>query len=103
MDDSERSYGYSKDIYHGTRGVGGHYPEHKDNEQSYEYGAEGDPGAEALSPEEEAMHVVEGLKPTPGTEDDNAGGYDYDRRGSAEVDSFTWNVDNAPETAGEKK
>jgi hypothetical protein len=88
MDDSERSYGYSKDIYHG-----------KHNEQSYEYGAEGDPGAEALSPEEEAMHVVEGLKPPPETEADTAGGYDYDRRGSAaEVDSFTWNVDSPPET-----
>lgn len=96
MDDSERSYGYSNDIYHGKRGV------HKDNEQSYEYGAEGDPGAEALSPEEEAMHVVEGLKPPPGTEADTAGSYDYDRRGSAaEVDSFTWNVDSPPKTADE--
>jgi hypothetical protein len=96
MDDSERSYGYSKDIYHGARGAGGHYPEHKDNEQSYEYGAEGDPG-DALSPEEEAIHVVEGLNPPPGTED-TTGSYDYDRRGSSEVDSFTWNVDSPPET-----
>jgi hypothetical protein len=113
MDDSERSYGYSNDIYHGTRGVGGHHPKHEDNndgssvpgtphsEKSYEYGPEDDPGADDLSPEEEAMHVVEGLTTPPGTGGDTAGSYDYDRRGSAEVDSFTWNVDTPPENADE--
>jgi len=27
MDDSERSYGYSQDIFHGRRGAGGDYGE----------------------------------------------------------------------------
>ncbi|HWM92497.1 MAG TPA: recombinase family protein [Thermoanaerobaculia bacterium] len=37
MDDSERSYGYSKDIYHGSRGAGGHYDGPTGNpERSYE-------------------------------------------------------------------
>ena len=53
MDDSERTYGYSEDIYHGSR-------HGRDAEKSYEYGPE-DRGGEAegseLSPEEEAIHI----------------------------------------------
>ena len=55
MDDSERSYGYSEDMYHGRRGVGGDYGQRgvrRDQgdplllsqravrKRSYEYGAE---------------------------------------------------------------
>ena len=73
MDDSERSYGYSKDIYHGRRGTSGQYgqptrgygygpfyPNQPHWERSYEYGAEGGMGdfsPDELSPEEAAMHV----------------------------------------------
>ncbi len=80
MDDSEKSYGYSEDLYHGRRA-----------EKSYEYGAEGEsPDARGteLSPEEEAIHI-EGPRdeePAPAAE---AGEYDYGRS-DPEVESFTW-------------
>jgi hypothetical protein len=82
MDDSEKSYGYSEDIYHGRHA-----------EKSYEYGAEGetaDAQGEELSPEEEAIHIVgpkvEEPEPAPDTPE-----YDYGREGPyAEVESFTW-------------
>lgn len=111
MDDSERSYGYSNDIYHGTRGVGGHYDEGRRGidsgnfypgaphfDRSYEYGAEGDP-AEEPSPEEAAMHVVEGmgLDMTGGRDTGGGGQYDYSRGSSyGQVDSFTWSDNTGP-------
>jgi hypothetical protein len=89
MDDSERSYGYSEDIYHGPK---------RDEERSYEYGPEG--GMEdnvELSPEEAAVHVVEtgprGEEPVP---DPEAGRYDYGREGEyATAESFTWDLQEA--------
>jgi hypothetical protein len=91
MDDSEKTYGYSEDIYHGIRQ--GH-----DAEKSYEYGPEdpvtGEGEGTELSPEEEAIHVM-------GVRDDDAVSkvgteeYDYGREGgssSASVDSFTWDL-----------
>src|SRR5829696_5358681 len=97
MDDSERSYGYSEDIYHGK----------KQGEESYEYGPEpeGLDGNvnEEVSPEEAAMRIEDrGLATGRGEESPNdashtgdtggrGGTYDYDRSGSAgEVESFTW-------------
>lgn len=96
MDDSERSYGYSRDLYHGSRGVGGHYAgghsELPHFERSYEYGAEGQ--VDETSPEEAAMHVVEetGLRRESGG---GAGGqYDYDRGATyGQVESFTWDLE----------
>jgi hypothetical protein len=99
MDDSERSYGYSEDIYHGK----------KPGEESYEYGPEPeglDGGADSgLSPEEAAMRIEDrGLATGRGEEGPNdageavdAGGtYDYDRSGSAgNVESFTWDQADA--------
>lgn len=96
-DDSERSYGYSRDIYHGRRGQpSGEGRATEDFEESYEYGPEGGLGdeVEELSPEEQAIHIEGG-----GTDDaqpagetgDRTGSYDYGRAGNAaEVDSFTW-------------
>jgi hypothetical protein len=93
MDDSERSYGYSEDIYHGKQR----------GEESYEYGPEPeglDGGADTrVSPEEAAMHIEDrGLQTGRGEESppqeggEGAGTYDYDRSGaSGEVESFTWN------------
>ncbi len=80
MDDSEKSYGYSEDIYHGHKA-----------EKSYEYSPEGEtPDAQGteLAPEEEAIHIVgpRDEEPVPSAE---AGEYDYGR-GGAEVESFTW-------------
>jgi hypothetical protein len=105
MDDSERSYGYSEDIYHGTKGAGGHYDrtrgEHEKGsspERSYEYGPEGPErggvaGSEEaeVSPEEAAIHIDErGLSRSGGDERDG-GTYDYDRGSNyADVESFTW-------------
>ena len=87
MDDSEKSYGYSEDIYHGHG---------RDAEKSYEYGAEGSDDSEGseLSPEEEAMHIEgpqAGEEPVPSAE---AGEYDHGREGasSAAVESFTWGL-----------
>ena len=105
MDDSERSYGYSRDIYHGNRGIGGHYdpgrrgkdagpfyPGAPHFDRSYEYGAEGDP-AEEPSPEEAAMHIEDrsGLRIDSTSPEASGGAYDYDRRGSyGQIESFTW-------------
>ena len=105
MDDSERSYGYSEDIYHGKRGAGGHYDRTNedaghspDPERSYEYAPEASESVESedVSPEEAAIHVEDdGLRRSPGGAE--RGGeesrYDYGREGggsSAQVDSFTW-------------
>ena len=75
MDDSERSYGYSRDLYHGRHGPGGqygvpyrrvdfspYYPNQLHWERSYEYGLEWSPadaGEADVSPEEQALHLVE--------------------------------------------
>jgi hypothetical protein len=103
MDDSERSYGYSTDIYHGRRGAGGQYqPEYLDDrssrfypdqphfERSYEYGPEHRPSVprrDSYGPEEEAVQVHGGrdLRPDrPGTplgNDFGAGRLDWDVEG----------------------
>ena len=102
MDDSERSYGYSQDIYHGQRGAGGHYDRTGEEggkaapERSYEYGPEdggfSDSEDVELSPEEAAIHIDEqGLSRTGGDETEGER-YDHDRSGSAEVESFTWDT-----------
>jgi hypothetical protein len=97
MDDSERSYGYSEDIYHdGAR----------EDERSYEYGAEDSPEDTAgLAPEEAAIHV-EGNTSEEATPDPDAGQYDYGREG-ASTESFTWDLEASTERkdkkAGEEK
>ena len=98
-DDSERSYGYSRDIYHGRRGQpSGEGRATEEFEESYEYGPEGGMGdeVEELSPEEQAIHIEGGSQDVqlPGDSDDRAGSYDYSRSGlSGEVESFTWKDD----------
>jgi hypothetical protein len=88
MDDSEKSYGYSEDIYHG-----------KPAEKSYEYGPEDPPGEDELAPEEEAVHILgprdEEPQPAPDTPE-----YDYGRETPVEVESFTW---KSPEGEGEER
>ena len=85
MDDSERSYGYSEDIYHGGS---------KDAERSYEYGAEG--GLEEnveLAPEEAAIRI-EGNETGEVTPDPDTPQYDYGREGNyAATESFTWDLE----------
>ena len=80
MSDSEKSYGYSEDIYHGQRA-----------EKSYEYGSDKDEseGAEGqeLSPEEKAMRIEGPLSEVSESAPDTPG-YDYGRDGT--VESFTW-------------
>jgi hypothetical protein len=86
MDDSERSYGYSDDIYHGQH-------DRKD-EKSYEYGAE-DPEevqGEDLSPEEQAIHIEGSHKGEEAAASGEAGSYDYGRQGSGTSESFTWDI-----------
>ncbi len=96
MDDSERSYGYSQDIYHGQRGAGGHYDRTTGEapERSYEYGPEGGFGETEdveMSPEEAAIHIDEqGLSRSGGDERGPEDQYDYGRGGSGGVESFTW-------------
>ena len=109
MDDSERSYGYSRDIYHGRRGAGGDYgermprgaeggrffyPEREQRERSYEYGAEGGMNdVDELSPEEAAMHISGGGA-AGGVRKVGRGQYDYGREsGYGQVDSYTWDID----------
>ena len=90
MDDSERSYGYSKDIYHGKRGVGGHYdPGHTDG--SYESDGECDPAAAGEpSPEEAAMHVVDREEPRPQNPEETVNAADPERPAAVgQVESFT--------------
>ena len=101
MDDSEKSYGYSEDIYHGSHG--------RDAEKSYEYGAEGSGDSEGseLSPEEDAMHIEGshvGEEPVASGE---KGEYDHDRGSQyAGVESFTWDLnetegrDSRPDEGG---
>jgi hypothetical protein len=90
MDDSEKSYGYSEDIYHGRRA-----------EKSYEYGPEGETGEPEgtdLAPEEEAVHIVGPAAGEPEPAPDMPE-YDYGRS-ETDVDSFTW---ENPETKPESK
>ncbi len=98
MDDSERTYGYSEDIYHG--------PHDKKDEKSYEYGAENaeEVEGEMLSPEEAAMHL-EGPLPNRTVESADPGTYDYGRDGElGTTESFTWDLstDEAKDGKGEK-
>jgi hypothetical protein len=96
MDDSERSYGYSEDLYHGKRA-----------EKSYEYGAEDPTGVEGheLSPEEEAMRIEganrDEAEPVP---DPDTRGYDHGRETASygTVESFTWDIPGG-DTAREAK
>ncbi len=87
MDDSERSYGYSDDIYHGQH-------DRKD-EKSYEYGAE-DPeevAGEELSPEEQAIHIEGSNAGEEPVAAGDAGSYDYGREGEyGAAESFTWDI-----------
>ncbi|HEX3556060.1 MAG TPA: hypothetical protein VIA62_22810 [Thermoanaerobaculia bacterium] len=101
MDDSERTYGYSEDIYHGSR-------HGRDAEKSYEYGPEnrgGEAEGSELSPEEEAIHI-EGPRdeePVPAAE---AREYDYGREGGSDgaaVESFTWDLEPEEAHAGTEK
>ncbi len=97
MDDSERSYGYSKDIYHGSQGVGGHYdPGHSDG--SYESEGDCDPATEGEpSPEEAAMHVVDRSKPQAQSPEEEApvDASDEGRSTSSRVESFTWDIEGS--------
>ena len=102
MDDSERTYRYSEDIYHGSR-------HGRDAEKSYEYGPEsggtGEVEGSELSPEEDAIHIdgPRDEEPVPSAE---AGEYDYGREGgtgSAAVDSFTWDLEPEEARAGAAK
>lgn len=107
MDDSERSYGYSEDIYHGRRGPGGQYgrtlsgegdgpfyPDQEHWERSYEYGPEwslGQPHPSDFGPEEEAVRM-RGREPAGGGWPEGRGrrfgrGGDY-----AGGESWTWDV-----------
>lgn len=89
MDDSERSYGYSEDIYH--------KPGRATDEKSYEYGPEGGlEGNVELSPEEAAIHI-EGRREEEPVPDPEAAPYDHGRGSTyGEVESFTWG-DTGPE------
>jgi hypothetical protein len=104
MDDSERSYGYSKDIYHGRRGTSGQYgqptrgygygpfyPSQPHWERSYEYGPEGGMGdfsPDELSPEEAAMHVEGQGRRERWASSPRQHGYSRDR--SRDSESLTW-------------
>ncbi|HEX3530307.1 MAG TPA: BON domain-containing protein [Thermoanaerobaculia bacterium] len=107
MDDSERSYGYSEDIFHGRRGAGGDYgermvrgnggpysyPDRPHREGSYEYGSEvGLNDVEDLSPEEAAMHISGGGA-AGGVRRVGRGRYDYGRSGGGRVESQTWDME----------
>jgi hypothetical protein len=99
MDDSEKTYGYSEDIYHGKHG--------RDAEKSYEYGAEGSDNAEGseLSPEEAAIHIEGSHVGEENVPSGEAGEYDYGRQGTsgAAVESFTWDLEpEEAEAAGDK-
>lgn len=92
MDDSERSYGYSDDIYHGKVKPA--------DERSYEYGPETGPEAEAsdLSPEETALHIEGERRAEDWTPPAEGEGYDSGREGTyASVDSFTWDLEPGKE------
>jgi hypothetical protein len=92
MDDSEKTYGYSEDIYHGKHG--------RDAEKSYEYGAEdsGDAEGSELSPEEAAIHIEGSHAGEENIPSGEAGEYDHGRGSTyGAVESFTWDL---PETEG---
>lgn len=94
MDDSEKSYGYSEDIYHGR------HPE-----KSYEYGAEdsGDAEGSELSPEEDAIHIEGSHAGEEPAATGETGQYDYGRGGEyAAVESFTWDL-NETEGSDDRK
>jgi hypothetical protein len=87
MDDSERTYGYSEDIYHGSH-------DRKD-EKSYEYGSENPEEVEGpeLSPEEAAMHIEGSHAGEEPVTSGDTGSYDYGREGGfGTTESFTWDV-----------
>jgi hypothetical protein len=95
MDDSERTYGYSEDIYHGAHD--------KKDEKSYEYGAENaeEVEGEALSPEEAAMHIEGSRLDDAAVEASAPGTYDYGRNGEySTTESFTWDL--STDEKGEK-
>ena len=87
MDDSEKTYGYSEDIYHGKHG--------RDAEKSYEYGAEnsGDAEGSELSPEEAAIHIEGSHAGEENVPSGEAGEYDHGRESTyGAVESFTWDL-----------
>jgi hypothetical protein len=92
MDDSERTYGYSDDIYHGSH-------DRKD-EKSYEYGPENseEVEGEALSPEEAAMHIEGGHSGEEAVASGETGTYDYSR-----TESFTWADEGEGKNQGKKE
>jgi BON domain len=110
MDDSERSYGYSRDIYHAHRRPGGiyrrneggyatgtFYPDGPAYERSYEYGREqglgDDPPDEELAPEERAVRIRRQRAPSATSRGAAGRHYDYGFAGPyGEVDSYTWDV-----------
>jgi hypothetical protein len=97
MDDSERTYGYSDDIYHGSH-------DRKD-EKSYEYGPENaeEVEGEALSPEEAAMHI-EGARPDEEpVASGETGTYDYSRGDQAGTESFTWADEGEGKNQGKRE
>ncbi len=108
MDDSERSYGYSRDIYHGRRGPGGHYgepvrgsgagrfwPDQPHWERSYEVGPErslGEPQPGDWGPEEEAVRI-RGDRRTGPVRPAADHGPAWGRRGERSAgESWTWDV-----------
>ena len=87
MDDSERSYGYSEDIYHDAKS--------HDAEKSYEYGPENpdETDQHELSPEEAAIRIEGSHAGEEPVSDPDAGTYDYGRGGqSGGNESFTWDI-----------
>jgi hypothetical protein len=118
MDDSERSYGYSEDIYHGRRRAGGHlehgekgfasgafYPDSPPRARSYEYGREQGMGRDLkegdFAPEEAAMRIRGGWR-KGGPQRRSVGlrvpeegrPYDYGFGGQySQVESFTWDIE----------
>jgi hypothetical protein len=98
MDDSEKTYGYSEDIYHGKHG--------RDAEKSYEYGAEGSDNAEGseLSPEEAAIHIEGSHAGEENIPSGEAGEYDHGRESNyAAVESFTWDLSTDDADTAEKE
>jgi hypothetical protein len=109
MDDSERSYGYSEDIYHGRSGPGGQYREGLEGggdgpfypgqehwERSYEYGPEwstGQPHPGDFGPEEDAVRTRGRAEERPSALDEGRG-RGFGRGGSyAGGESWTWDVE----------
>lgn len=109
MDDSERTYGYSEDIYHGRRGPGGHYgtnyqrtdsaryyPQQPHFERSYEYAdrlGQGMPRRGETSPEEAAVNVRGGEGPPTVSEADRAAAHHFRSEMHENRESWTWDVE----------